>query len=71
LPNDLVIITADHGNNPIHTGTDHTREQAPLFMLHKSESRDLGLRLTFADVAATLAEYFRLPTPWTAGESFL
>ena len=70
-PEDLAIITADHGNDPTFKGTDHTREQVPLFVLHNRESRDLGTRSTFADIAASLAEYFGLPEPWTVGTSFL
>ena len=58
LPADLVIITADHGNDPTYRGTDHTREQVPLFVLHNKEARSLGVRNTYADVAATLADYF-------------
>ena len=68
---DLVIITADHGNDPTFRGTDHTREQVPLFVLYRGQSRDLGPRETFADVAATLADAFELPEPWTTGQSFL
>jgi phosphopentomutase len=68
---DLVIITADHGNDPTFRGTDHTREQVPLFVLHGGIARDLGTRSSFADVAATLAEYFNLPAAWPAGCSFL
>jgi phosphopentomutase len=68
---DLVVITADHGNDPTFRGTDHTREQVPLFVLHGAASRELGTRSSFADVAATLAEYFNLPAPWPAGCSFL
>ncbi|MEO6969272.1 MAG: phosphopentomutase, partial [Chthoniobacterales bacterium] len=71
LPDDLVIITADHGNDPTFRGTDHTREEVPLLVLHRGESRDLGTRETFADVAATLADFFKLPEPWPIGESFL
>ena len=70
-PPDLVMITADHGNDPTHRGTDHTREQVPLFVLHENEARALGVRHTYADIAATLAEFFRLPDRWPAGESFL
>ncbi len=70
-PNDLVIITADHGNDPTFTGTDHTREEVPLLVLDGQTSRDLGTRRTFADVAATLAEFFSLPTAWPVGASFL
>ena len=70
LPDDLVIITADHGNDPTFRGTDHTREQVPLFVLHENSRRDLGLRLTFADVAATLAKFFRLKEEWPVGAPF-
>ncbi len=69
LPEDLVIITADHGNDPTFRGTDHTREEVPLFVLHHGTTRDLGTRETFADVAATLAEYFALAEPWPIGKS--
>ena len=70
-PNDLLIITADHGNDPTFGGTDHTREQVPLFVLHNRESRNLGTRSSFADVAASLGEFFQLPEPWPIGISFL
>lgn len=70
-PNDLVIITADHGNDPTFAGTDHTREQVPLFVLHGEQSVELGTRETFADVAATLSDFFGLPKKWSRGESFL
>jgi phosphopentomutase len=69
--NDLIIITADHGNDPTFHGSDHTREQVPLLVLHNRESRSLGVRSTFADVAASLAEFFQLPEAWPAGKSFL
>jgi phosphopentomutase len=71
LPDDLVMITADHGNDPTHSGTDHTREQVPLLVLHHRETRDLGTRETFADVAATLSDHFELPDRWAIGTSFL
>ncbi|HEX4630456.1 MAG TPA: phosphopentomutase, partial [Chthoniobacterales bacterium] len=70
-PADLVIITADHGNDPTFRGTDHSREQVPLFVLHQNETRPLGIRDTYADIAATLAAHFDLPSPWSVGESFL
>ncbi len=70
MPEDLVIITADHGNDPTWRGTDHTRERVPLIMLHRQQQHCLGLRHTFADVSATLAEYFRL-NDWAVGHSFL
>ena len=68
-PEDLVIITADHGNDPTFRGTDHTREQVPLLVAHRGEARDLGTRETFADVAASLANFFSLS--WPEGKSFL
>lgn len=68
---DLVIITADHGNDPAWRGSDHTREEVPLMVLHGGLSLALGTRPTFADVAATLAEYFRLRQKWPVGESFI
>jgi len=68
-PQDLVLLTADHGNDPTFPGTDHTREQVPLLMLHGGESRELGTRQSFADVAATLGDYFGVQ--WASGTSFL
>ena len=69
-PDDLVIITADHGNDPTWRGTDHTREEVPLLVLHGGKANALGTRETFADVAATLAEYFALPA-WPDARSCL
>ncbi len=54
---DLVIITADHGNDPYHRGTDHTREQVPALVLGKSIKAG-----TFSAVAGWLEEYFELYT---------
>ena len=68
-PADLVIITADHGNDPTWPGTDHTREEVPLLVLHAGRAAPLGTRQTFADTAATLAEFFAIP-PWPIGKSF-
>lgn len=68
---DLLIITADHGNDPIHAGTDHTREYVPLLVYSpKLTPRPLGVRRTFADVAATIADNFGVPAPGH-GTSFL
>ncbi len=67
---DLVIITADHGNDPTWRGTDHTREEVPLLVVHGRKAAPLGTRETFADVAATLAEFFALPA-WPGARSFL
>ncbi len=69
-PGDLLLITADHGNDPTFPGTDHTREEVPLLVLHAGRAAALGTRRTFADVAATLAGFFHLD-PWSVGESFL
>ena len=69
-PDDLVIITADHGNDPTWRGTDHTREEVPLLVLHGGKADALGTRETFADIAATLAEFFALPA-WPGALSFL
>jgi len=68
---DLLIITADHGNDPTWRGTDHTREEVPLLVFHGGVSVPLGTRKTFADVAATLSEFFRLRKKWPVGESFI
>ncbi len=71
LTEDLIVITADHGNDPTFRGTDHTREEVPLFVMHHGNSGSLGTRSTFADVAATLNDYFYLSQPWPIGTSFL
>ena len=68
---DLVIVTADHGNDPTWTGTDHTREYVPLLVYSKSLSKgDLGTRKTFADIGATIAQNFSVEAPHI-GTSFL
>jgi phosphopentomutase len=68
-PEDLVIITADHGCDPTYPGTDHTREEVPLLVLHQGRADPLGTRDGFMDVAATLARHFELP-PWPTGRPF-
>ncbi|NJP38830.1 phosphopentomutase [Alkalicoccus luteus] len=69
---DLLIITADHGNDPVHHGTDHTREIVPLLAYSPSISHpaDLGRRSTFADIGATVADNFQVDMP-DYGTSFL
>ncbi|MFT9487763.1 MAG: phosphopentomutase [Tepidibacillus sp.] len=69
---DLLIITADHGNDPTHTGTDHTREYVPLLVYSKllKGGINLGIRKTFADVGATVADNFGVQLP-EHGISFL
>jgi phosphopentomutase len=69
--NDLMIITADHGNDPSYPGTDHTREYAPLLVYGKTARPgvNLGTRDSLADIGQTIAENFGLKL--TAGKSFL
>jgi len=69
---DLLMITADHGNDPVHHGTDHTREYVPLLVYAKNmeEGRELPIRETFADIGATVAENFKVKMP-KYGKSFL
>ncbi|WP_270179130.1 phosphopentomutase [Alkalihalobacillus sp. CinArs1] len=69
---DLLLITADHGNDPVHHGTDHTREYVPLLAYHKGieKGEDLGIRKTFADIGATVADNFEVNLP-KYGTSFL
>lgn len=70
--NDLLIITADHGNDPTHHGTDHTREYVPILAYYKNleTGKNLGVRETFADLGATIAENFEVKMP-KIGQSFL
>lgn len=58
---DLLIITADHGNDPTHPGTDHTREYVPLLVYHKQMNQGgvLPVFRTFADVGATITDNFK------------
>ena len=67
----LLILTADHGNDPTWRGTDHTRERVPLLVKMPGEPRSLGVRDTYADVAATLSDWFGVPNTGLAGKSFL
>lgn len=68
---DLLIMTADHGNDPTQPGSDHTREYAPLLVYGKSSQGgvDLGTRSSLADIGQTIAENFEVKLK--AGESFL
>ena len=71
---DLLILTADHGNDPTHTGTDHTREKVPF--LAYSPSMKNGAQLeetdTFAIIGATITDNFGLKMPeGTIGTSIL
>jgi phosphopentomutase len=68
---DLVIFTADHGNDPTTPSTDHSREVVPLLVVGpRVRPVDLGRRRTFADIGQTVAEFFQVPA-LEAGTSFL
>ena len=72
--NDLLIITADHGNDPTYQGTDHTREYVPFLAYSPAMKGEgvLGIKESFATIGATLAENFNLKMPEnTIGESVL
>ena len=71
---DLLIITADHGNDPTYTGTDHTREKVPFLAYSSSmkEPKKLKEASTFAIIGATITDNFGLPMPeGTIGSSIL
>lgn len=69
---DLLMITADHGNDPVHAGTDHTREYVPLIVYSKqmTKGKEIPIRQTFADLGATVADNFNVKMP-AHGKSFL
>jgi len=69
---DLLVVTADHGNDPTTASTDHAREYVPLMITgHRVRAgADLGTRATFADLGQTLADVFGVG-PLAHGESFL
>jgi phosphopentomutase len=69
---DLLVVTADHGNDPATPSTDHSREYVPLLLTGPGVrlGTDLGTRETFADVGQTLADLFKT-TPLASGTSFL
>ena len=70
-PDDLLIITADHGCDPTWEGTDHTREHIPVLAFGNGlAAGSLGRRRSFADIGQSLATYFGLP-PMDYGESFI
>jgi phosphopentomutase len=62
---DLLMITADHGNDPTHHGTDHTRERVPLIMYNPKFTQGFQIpeRASFADVASTILKNFNLKQP--------
>lgn len=70
---DILIITADHGCDPLTPSTDHSREYTPMLAYGKKlkQGIDLGTRESFADIGATLLEWFGLPAEKIYGKSFL
>ena len=70
---DLLIITADHGCDPSTPSTDHSREYTPMLAYGKKLKTgvDLGTRKSFADIGATVLEWFEQPTDKIFGKSFL
>jgi phosphopentomutase len=70
-PDDLLVITADHGCDPTWEGSDHTREHIPVLAFGNGlAAGSLGRRRTFADIGQSLAAFFDLP-PMDYGESFI
>jgi phosphopentomutase len=69
---DLLVLTADHGNDPVTPSTDHSREYVPLLCFSKSRDKgvNLGVRSTFADVGKTVGDFFGVENS-LAGSSFL
>lgn len=61
--NDIIMVTADHGNDPIHHGSDHTREYIPLMIYSKSFQNKglLNTEQTFSVIGSTIADYFNIP----------
>ena len=70
---DVLIITADHGCDPATPSTDHSREYVPMLIYGKpiKAGVNLGTRASFADISATVLDYFGVDKENTAGESFL
>jgi phosphopentomutase len=71
-PDELCLITADHGNDPVTPSTDHSREYVPLLVdgPRARAGADVGRRPSFADVAATIAEMLEVPAPPRGGSFF-
>ena len=72
-PQDILLVTADHGNDPTFPGTDHTREYVPILAYGGPvpAATSLGVRATFADVGATLASALGVPWDGPLGTPFL
>ena len=69
---DLLIITADHGNDPTFEGVSHTRENVPVIIYSRSFTGNgqIDILDTYADIGATISDIFKLNEPWI-GNSFL
>ena len=72
LPEDILILTGDHGCDPTTVSTDHSREYTPLLVAGPPvrDGVDLGTRATFGDIAATIADWLAVPAE-LEGISFL
>ncbi len=68
---DLLVITADHGNDPTFRGTDHTRERVPLLVIGGGEPAELGVRESFSDIGASVAAWLGVEKGSLPGDSFL
>jgi phosphopentomutase len=68
---DIMIITADHGNDPTFRGTDHTRERVPLLVVDGDEPHDLGIREGFFDIGASIAAWLGVEQGGLPGRSFV
>jgi len=68
---DLLIITADHGNDPTYSGTDHTRERVPLLVAGGGDHKDLGVRQGFSDLGATAAGWLGVEKGGLPGQDLL
>ncbi len=67
---DMIVITADHGNDPTTPSTDHSREYVPLLVYRKGKAGiNLGVRSTFSDIAKTIGEFFNISNKLN-GKSF-
>lgn len=69
-PDDMLFVTADHGNDPTTPSTDHSREYVPILVLCPGAGRNLGIRRSFSDLAKTIAHFFDLDGIRN-GETFL
>jgi phosphopentomutase len=70
-PEDLLFITADHGNDPTFKGTDHTRERVPLLVVGGGEPHDLGAREGFSDVGTSVAAWLGVGSGGLPGEGLM